>query len=94
MVVRRRFAEPDMVGLIEEAGAARGMPGGKDNLYLPAAEIEHLSVLQVIDLSLVVSHELGNIRCISRIYPDFREIVDGGSCMVRMDMGSDESDGL
>ena len=83
-----------MVGLVEEAGATGSMSGAEDDFDFPAAEVEDLSVLEVVYLTLVSGHELGNVGRIGSVDPDFGEIVDSRTGMVGMDMGSDEGDGL
>ena len=60
-------AETIMLGLVEERSAAGSMTGRKDDLYLSAAKVYHFAIVEILDLSLVITHIVrndGHVACI------------------------------
>ena len=62
-----------MAGFVEERRAAGSMAGRKDDLYLTTAKVYHFTVVEILDLSLVVAHVILNDRHVTGIHVNLRE---------------------
>ena len=86
-------AEAVVMFLVEEGGGAGSVARSVEDFYLTTSQINDLTVLQVVDLSLVGIAAGGDHGLIGRIDPDFREAADAAH-MVSVAMGKGHHDGL
>ena len=69
------------------------MAWGEDDFYFTTAKVDHLAVVEILDLSCVVAHVVRNNRHVACIQIDLRERTYA-ACMVTVGMGQHHGDRL